>query len=154
MAAEYLKELKESLEVADSEVFKELFFDYKKAGLPPCLNTVLENAAEWAEFIIVVEEAGSFDGLKEIMENMLEETGTNLLTDSEGREPDMETMTLQRFKNALIHRFDTDDFNSVKEGIITDFLMPEILNMVTQQLTQECVGDEKAGAMLGEAGWR
>lgn len=154
MAAEYLKELKESLEVSDSEVFKDLFFDYKKASLPACLNTVFENAAELAEFIIVVEEAGNFDGLKEIMENMLEETGVNLLIDSEGREPDMETMSLKRFKDALIHRFDTDNFNSVKEGLITDFLMPAILESLLQGVSSECSGDETAGNLVRQAGWK
>jgi hypothetical protein len=153
MATDYLKEVRESLEVSDSETFKDIFFDYKKASLPACLNTVFESVSELAEFIIVVEEAGNFDGLKEIMENMLEETGVNLLTDSEGREPDMETMTLKRFKDALIHRFDTDNFNSVKEGIISDFLMPTILKTLLEQVPGECSGDEAAQAKANEAGW-
>ncbi len=144
MSAEYLKELRESLEVCDSETFKDIYFDYRKAGLPECLETVLESVAELAEFIIVVEDAGNFDGLKEIMENMLEETGVNLLTDSEGREPDMESMSLQRFKNALIHRFDTDNFNSVKEGIVCDFLMPAILEGIRSSATRECSEDTEA----------
>lgn len=153
MAAQYLKEVKESLEVFDSETFKDLFFDYKKASLPECLDTVFGGVSELAEFIIVVEEAGSFDGLKEIMENMLEETGVNLLIDNEGREPDIETMTLRRFKEALVHKFDTDNFNSVKDELVADYLMPAILEKLQEGVRRECAQDDRALPMLKEAGW-
>lgn len=153
MAAEYLKEVKESLETFDSETFKDIFFDYKKASLPECLNIVFESVSELAEFIIVVEEAGSFDGLKEIMENMLEETEVNLLIDNEGREPDIETMTLRRFKEALVHKFDTDNFNSVKDELVADYLMPAILEKLQSGVRRECETEDRAQRLLKEAGW-
>ena len=153
MAAEYLKEIKESLEVGDSETFRDIFFDYKKASMPECLNNVFEEVSEWAEFIIVVEETECLEGLKEIMENLLDETGVNLLTDSEGREPDIQTMPMSFFKKALIHRFDTDKLDAVKDGIVGDFLMPMILENLLGGVRKECGGDETARRLIREAGW-
>ena len=153
MAAEYLREIKESLETTDSETFRDIFFDYKKASLPECLNRAFEGVSELAEFIIVVEETESLDGLKEIMTNLTDETGVNLLIDSEGREPDIEAMPMSYFKKALIHRFDTDNLDAVKDGIIGDFLMPMILENLISTARNECSLGSHESELIKSAGW-
>ena len=106
-----------------------------------------------AEFIIVVEDAGNVDGIKELLANIYEVTGINILMDKDGREPDFETMSIYRLKEALNQKFDTDNFRAVKERIVSEFLMPEIADKLYECAKNECEQNPDTINLLKDGGW-